>query len=287
MLPSLIIVFREVLEAALIVSILLAATRGLPGRGLWTSLGILAGGLGAGLVAILAGTIASALSGVGQEVFNAGVLFLAVGMLGWHSIWMSRHGRELADQASALGRAVIAGTRPHYVLAAVGGLAVLREGAEVVLFLYGIAASEGPGHGAAMLGGGLLGIAAGVGVGAVLYFGLLRVPTRHLFSVTNGMILLLAAGMASQGASFLAQADLLPTLGTALWDTSQVLPERNLLGNVLHTLVGYSARPDGIQVLFYALTLLTIGTLTRLAHRRPAGHAAAVTTRTGAVTTEA
>jgi len=258
--PTALIVFREVLEAALVVSIVLAASGGLPRRGLWVVLGLVTGLAGAGVVAVFAGEIAAALSGMGQEVFNAGVLLLAVVMLAWHNIWMSRHGRELAEQVHATSRAVRAGSRPLYVLAVVTGLAVLREGSEVVLFLYGIAASAGF-AGLGMLTGGAIGLAAGVVLGFGLYLGLLQVPTRHLFAVTGWMLLLLASGMAAQAAAFLVQAGLLPPLGVALWDTSALLSERTVGGQVLHTLVGYVSRPDGIQLLVYSLTLVVIGGL--------------------------
>jgi high-affinity iron transporter len=260
MIPTALIVFREVLEAALVVSIVLAASGGLPRRGLWVSAGVGAGLLGAAVVAGFAGQIAAALSGVGQEVFNASVLLLAVVMLGWHNVWMTRHGRELALHARELGRAVRAGSEPRYVLAVVTGLAVLREGSEVVLFLYGIAASEGT-AGVGMLSGGALGLLAGVALGAGLYLGLLQIPMRHLFAVTGWMLLLLASGMAAQAAAFLVQAGLLPPLGAALWDTSALLSERTIPGQVLHTLVGYVSRPDGIQLLVYAATLVIIGGL--------------------------
>src|SRR5262249_42786608 len=140
MLATAIIVFREVLEAALIVSIVLAASTGAPGRGRWVSGGVAAGVVAPGLVARFAESIADAVSGIGQELFNATILLLAVGMLGWHIIWMSRHGRELAASARAIGKAVISGSRPLYVLAVVCGLAVLRQGSETVLFLYPLAA---------------------------------------------------------------------------------------------------------------------------------------------------
>jgi high-affinity iron transporter len=76
------------------------------------------------------------------------------------------------------------------------------------------------------------------------------------------MIILLAAGMASQGAAFLVQADLLPTLGDALWNTSRVLADSSIVGKALHALVGYTARPSGIQLAFYLATLAAIGLLT-------------------------
>jgi high-affinity iron transporter len=262
MLGTAIIVFREVLEASLIVGIVMAASAGAPRRGRWVSGGVSGGLIGAGLVALFAASIAAAVSGIGQELFNATILLLAVGMLGWHIIWMSRHGRELAVSARAIGKDVISGARTLYVLAIVCGVAVLREGSETVLFLYGIAASGGVGA-ASLIAGGVLGLAGGVAIGAILYLGLLRIPTQRLFAVTNWMVLLLAAGMAAQAAGFLVQADLLPPLGETVWDTSGVLTEDSVLGKALHTLIGYVSRPDGIQILFYLVTLCGIWLLTQ------------------------
>jgi high-affinity iron transporter len=263
MLPTAIIVFREVLEAALIVGVVMAASRGAVGRGLWVSGGIAGGVLGACLVAVFAATIAKAAEGMGQELFDAGILFAAVCMLGWHNIWMSRHGRELAANAMKLGNAVRSGAQPLWALAFVVALAVLREGSEIVLFLYGIALG-GNGGPVAMAIGGVIGLALGVAAGTTIYWGLLAIPMRLLFTVTSWLVLLLAAGLASQSAAFLMQADLLPPLGSNLWDTSWLLSEQSITGRVLHTLIGYSAQPAGIQLVFYVATLLIIGGLMRL-----------------------
>jgi high-affinity iron transporter len=270
MLAIALIVFREVLEAALIVGIVLAASRGVARRGRWVGGGIAGGALGAVVVAGFAGEIAEAAQGVGQELFNAAVLFLAVAMLGWHNVWMGRHGRELALAAGDIGKAVLAGLKPLYALFTVTALAVLREGSELVLFLYSVAAANAS-SAAALAGGIAVGLAGGSAIGAALYFGLLRIPMRHLFTVTSWMILLLAAGMAAQGAAFLVQADLLPSFGNELWDTSAFLSEGSILGQVLHALVGYVSRPAGIQVAFYLGTLAVIGACMRLAGGDSAG----------------
>jgi high-affinity iron transporter len=263
MLATAIIVFREVLEAALIVGIVMAASQGVPRRGSWVGGGVVGGALGAIVVAGFAESLAAAAAGIGQEIFNAAILFAAVAMLGWHNIWMRRHAGDLAVAANRLGAAVRAGTQPLWALAFAVGLAVLREGSEVVLFLYGIAAA-GEDSAAAMALGGVLGLGAGVVAGAALYFGLVRIPLRHLFTVTSWLILLLAAGMASQAAAFLLQADLLPPLGPSLWDTSFLLAEHSLAGRVLHTLIGYTAQPAGIQLVFYLATLVVIGGLMQI-----------------------
>ncbi|SEI63588.1 FTR1 family iron permease [Paraburkholderia diazotrophica] len=271
MLSTALIVFREVLEAALVVSIVMAATKGVLNRGWWVSGGLLGGIVGAGLIAIFADVISSWASGMGQEVFNAGVMFIAVVMLAWHSIWMGKHSREMAQQISAVGKAVAAGSRPLTGLAIVVGVAVLREGSEAVLFLYGIAAGD-PGQTPQMIIGGLLGILGGVGLGAAMYAGLLQIPLKRLFAVTNALVILLAAGMASQGVGFLASAGLLPSWGETVWDTSWLLKESSLPGKMLHTLVGYTARPAGIQIAAYIATLVIIVLLSR-AVNRPQGSA--------------
>lgn len=260
MLATAIIVFREVLEAALIISIVIAATRGVMHRGKWVALGVAGGLAGAGVIAMFADVIADALTGRGQELFNAGILFTAVAMLGWHNIWMKQHGKELAMQMSAVGRSVLEGSRPLRILAVVIGLALLREGSEVVLFLYGISSAQETGSGTMLLGG-LVGIVTGATLGYLLYRGLLKIPTKHLFTVTAWLILLLAAGMSAHGAAYLVQVDILPALGHAIWDTSHIISEESMTGQVLSTLVGYVAQPDGIQVLFYVATIAVIGSM--------------------------
>jgi high-affinity iron transporter len=256
MLATLLLVFREVLEAALIVSIVAAATRGVPGRGAWIGAGMGLGLLGAVLVAAFAGGIAQAMSGMGQEWFNASVLMAAVVMIGWHVVWMARHGRELSIHMKSVGNAVSSGSRPLTALLVVVALAVLREGSEVVLFGYGLLAG-GSSAGSLALGG-LFGVLLGAAVGFALYFGLLKIPMRHFFSATNGLLVMLAAGLASSAAGTLVQADVLPTIVDTLWDTSWILTDQSVLGHTLHILIGYTAQPSGIQMLFYAVTVAVL-----------------------------
>ena len=268
------LVFREVLEAALIVTIVCAATRGVPRRGLFVGGGLILGVLGTLLVALFADSLANAFSGIGQEVFNAGVLLAAVLMIGWHVLWMSSHGRAMAVEMKALGGAVQSGSSSLMMLLLVVALAVLREGSEVVLFLYGMVAGGAVG----VLGGLALGVIAGAAVGFALYYGLLRIPLRHFFDATNAMLTLLAAGLASSAARYLVQADLLPALTDPLWDSSWLLSNDSLLGQTLHILIGYDARPSGIMLVFYIATLLVLlGGMHRVARAAAprAGHAAA------------
>ncbi len=267
MLGALIIVFREVLEAGLIVGIVMAATRGVAGRGRWIVIGISAGVVGSAVVATFAGVISEAFEGAGQELFNAGVLGTAVAMLMWHNAWMARHGREIADEMRRVGTAVSEGVKPLTALAIVIGLAVLREGSEVVLFLYGIMASGT--SGSALLAGSLLGIAAGAAFTALTYSGLLAVPSRYIFSVTSWLIALLAAGMAAQAVQFLNSAGVVVALGETVWDTSWLLSEGSILGLLMRTLIGYTERPTEMQLAVYIGTLLAMFVLMRVARHTP------------------
>ena len=270
MLGALIIVFREVIEAGLIIGIVMAATRGVIGRGRWVTFGVIAGVLGATIVAFFAGAISQAFAGAGQELFNASVLAIAVIMLMWHNAWMARHGREIAAEMRSVGTAVSEGAKPLTALAIVVGLAVLREGSEVVLFLYGIMASGTTGS--ALLVGGLLGIAAGAAFTALTYFGLLAIPTRYIFSVTSWLIALLAAGMASQAVQFLNNAGLVVALDRTVWDTSWMLSEGSIFGRMLHALIGYTERPTEMQLIVYIGILLAMYLLMRIARYRPPKH---------------
>jgi high-affinity iron transporter len=267
MISALIIVFREVIEAGLIVGIVLAATAGVPHRGRAVAVGVLAGVLGACLVAAFAGELSNLFQGSGQEFFNAAILLLAVCMLTWHNVWMASHGREMARELKAAGHQVRSGERTLTALGIVVGVAVLREGSEVVLFLYGISAQGGT-SAAAMAAGGALGLAAGGCVSALMYFGLLTIPAGKLFQVTSGLITLLAAGMAAQAVIFLQNGGWLEFFTGTVWDTSWLIKEDSITGRLLHTLVGYSEAPNGAQLLAYAATIVMIVILMRLVHRQ-------------------
>lgn len=250
-----IIVFRETLEAALFVGIMAAATRGLAGRSRWLTAGVLAGSAGALALAAGAEQISALADGVGQDLVNASILALALAMLTWHCVWISNHGARAAAEARALGSSFKQGQRAPWALMIVVALSVLREGAETVLFVAGYATGSGL---TGTLTGALAGVLSGSAIGALIYLGLSRVPVQRMFAVTNTLILLLAASIASQLARALSQAGLINVWGQPLWDTSRVLRMDSPVGTLAHALVGYDAQPSGLQLAFYALALLVI-----------------------------
>lgn len=253
MLASLLIVFREVLEAALIVTVVMAATRGVKMRGQYISGGIAAGVAGACLVAVFTSALSNSLGGVGAEIFNAAILLLAVAMLSWHVIWMGSHGKEMAQDVKKLGREITLGVRPMSALAIVVATAVLREGSEIVLFMQGLLA--GSDSHTSLFIGGVLGLVAAVAVGTLMYLGMVKIPVKLLFNGTNGILVLIAAGMAGKAANYLVAAGLLPELGNRVWDTSRIISNESMIGTSLSALIGYSATPTGMQLIFFASTV--------------------------------
>jgi high-affinity iron transporter len=141
-------------------------------------------------------------------------------------------------------------------------IAVMREGSEIVLFLYGIVVA-GTGM-TSLLTGGVLGLLAGAALTALSYYGLISLPTRYIFSVTSVLIALLAAGMAAQAVRFLQAAGVVTALRDKIWDTSWLLSDSSIVGRMLHVLVGYTAKPTALQLVAYIATLATMFVLIRV-----------------------
>jgi high-affinity iron transporter len=274
-LAALIIVFREVFEAGLIIGIVLAVTGSVAHRNRWIGGGVLAGAAAACVVAAFAGALSQLFAGMGQEVFNAAIMAVAVVMLTWHNVWMARHGREMAGQMRAAGQAVAEGSKSLLALAVVVGVAVLREGSEVALFLYGVVASDG-GPALSLAIGGLIGLVLGAAVCLLTYFGLMRIPPRALFATTTVLITLLAAGMAAQAVVFLQRADWLTSLDNVVWDSEWLLSDKSIAGRALHTLIGYTDQPTAMQLLVYVAVLLITVVLMRLTGSQQTQRVAAV-----------
>ncbi len=256
MLKIAIIVFREILEIALVVSILVAATNGVRGRKRWIFFGIGLGILGAVLLAFFTDNIAETFQGTGQEIFNATILLVSSSMISWTVIWMKKYGKEISSNLKKLGKSVVDGDKSLIALMPVVAFAVLREGAEVVLFSYGafVSGDNIPD----LITGALIGLVSGLAVGFGLYFGLLKILGKHFFSVTSWLLVFLAAGMVCQAVGFLSNANLVPEIIYPVWDSSFLISEDGILGRVLHALIGYIAKPSGAQLIAYIATVLSL-----------------------------
>jgi high-affinity iron transporter len=269
MFAAALIVFRESLEAALFVGIVAAATRQMAGRTRWLGAGVGIGVLGALLLAFMAQRVSGWFDGLGQDIVNIAVLSVALTMLLWHCIWVAGHSKDMAVQARSLGASVQQGQRKPWALLTAVALAVLREGAETVLFVGGaLTGSTGTSTPEVALSC-VVGLGLGVGAGTIIYGGLSRIPTRHVFAATNVLIAILAGSIASQLVKALTQAGFIERWSSPVWDTSRALAPDSALGTFLHALIGYDARPSAAQLASYIAVLALIYAGSRLLRPSP------------------
>ncbi len=270
MLAALVILFREVLEAGLIVGVILAAARGVPGCARAVGVGVLVGIAGSIVVAFFAAQISSAFDGRGLELFTAAVLLLAVVMLTWHVVWMADHARELTAHLRALSRSVEGGAQSVVVLGIATATAVMREGSEAVLFMSSIVLQNADSTADLALGSAG-GLALGAAVSVAVYVGLSTIPLRWFFAATGALVTFLAAGLAAEAVHQLSSAGLVPaSIDATLWDTSWLLSDDSLFGRLFHVLLGYRDRPTALEAVAYVATVAGILLLSR--QQRAATH---------------
>jgi len=255
-----VVTLREAFEAALLLGIVYSYLDRVGARAQyhWVTLG---GVLGL-IASVAAGLALSFLSGplldLGPDLVAAAVIFFAVGLLTWHSWWMRQHARSISgdvqrrlDEARASQRLWIVG------LVAFTG--VFREGAETVLFLWGLM-SQTTISGWSGVTGGVLGIAMAAVLGWAIFRGGRRLSLSRFFAATTVLLLLVAAGLFSTGIGKLIGLGFIPA-GDALWDSSGLLDDQSVVGGFLSGLVGYRARPTAPEVIGYAVYLIGAGVL--------------------------
>ncbi len=250
MLPTFVIFFREILEIAIILGIIAAATRGVVSRAKWILGGIGGGLVGAAVVAYFADKIAEWMHGMGQEIFNATILLVAAFMIGWTVVWMKTHVRHVVTKIKQVGAKVQEGELPMMALATVVSVCMWREGSEIVLFMYGIVTATDESL-MRIISGGMAGTVAAAVLGYGIYIGLVKIPVKYFFKVTECILILLAAGLAMQATGYLIAADVVSPLIPSVWDTSALLSESSVVGQILHAMIGYTAEPSLMQVLVY------------------------------------
>ena len=251
---TLFIVWRESVEGILVVGILYAWLKAHPHgmQGLRYLWGGVAAGLGlAGLLALAMTGVYSSLDGEALDYFQLGMMLIAAGLITQMVFWMRKHGRGLKKELEA-GLELAAGEANWLGVTVIAMLAVGRESAETVIFLYGTGMEQ---HGMAFaqfLGAAALGFAL-----ALLTFWLLANGGRYLswksfFRISETLLLLLAAGLLVGGVEKMIGFGWLPPLADPVWDSSFLLDDQASAGNLIAALTGYRAHPALTLVLAYA-----------------------------------
>lgn len=252
MLNALIVVWRESLEAMLVIGVLLAwierqAEPAPLRRGLW-----IGAGAGCALAAALGfATFAaqSQLDGAALEVFRLGLVLFAAGLIVQMVVWMHRHGRTMKQQLEE--RATRAAGA--FGVGAITALAVAREGAETVVFLYGLGMEAGGVQLLGMLGAATAGFALAASTGWIVARGARFLSYRTLFGASEILLLLIAGALLANGVDRMIGLDWLPPLVDPVWDTSALLDDGRGAGRLLADFLGYRARPSASLLIAYAV----------------------------------
>ncbi len=254
-LNSVILILQETLEAALLISVLLAFIHRLKSNAIWLTSGLAIGFLGAVTYGKNIGDISELFNYAGQEVFNASMQAAIVILMLLAIVLYARFIRT---------RKPLHASKFSVFAAAIVALAVTREGSEIYIYLAG--AFSYTEFVLPTLTGSAIGIGIGMSMGVLFYYTINAFSVRRAYFIGLIVLSFIAGNMASQAILLLTQADWLPTTAV-LWDTSGLLSERSLIGRLLYGLIGYEATPSILQFSGYlgaASTMLFLGIRTTL-----------------------
>jgi high-affinity iron transporter len=257
MLRIAIIVFRESIEMAILLSILIALTKKILNSRLYLIAGIVLGVFGASLFAFFASTLSVSLSGVGDEVFDFVAIMLSVFMISFTVAWIQNCTSGFRKELDKLSSNSCPTGLNKFVLTSVAATVVFREGIEIMIYLYGISSLDSVDMDD-YLWGFVLGTMSAVVLGLILYWGLIKLPGKYIFKASSWLLILIAAGLSAHAAGILTSSGLVEYFNDELWDTSWLIEDQSNAGRVLESFVGYTAKPNGMQVIFYCTTLLFI-----------------------------
>jgi high-affinity iron transporter len=259
MLASLLISFREGLEAALIIGIILGYLRktgAAQSKNRYVWVGVFSAILLSIVLAAILQLVGLELEGWMEEAFEGTTMLLAAGVLTWMIFWMRR---QSLFMKSSLEHHVHEATlaKDYWGLVGVAFISVFREGVETALFLTAAAFA---GDGSGTLLGGSLGIMTAIIAGYLIYASTSSLNLKRFFNITSFLLLLFAAGLVAHGVHEFQEAGLLLTIEEHVWDTNAFLNENSPLGEFLKTLIGYNGNPSFLEVVAYwgywALVLL-------------------------------
>ncbi|UCM92570.1 MULTISPECIES: FTR1 family iron permease [unclassified Candidatus Tisiphia] len=267
------VVFRECLEIALLLGVILAVTKQLEKSRIYIIAGVMLGTVSAALFAFFTRSITVAFSGLGDEIFNSGIILLTVALIGWTIVWMQGYGIKIKQNLNDLSVKISSGDSSYIMLVLIVAATILREGMEIIILVYSISSVEIIDSNSYLLGL-IIGIVSGLTLGVIIYLGLIKIVNQqYIFRISSILLMLVASGFAAEAAGILSSSGIITILSDQLWDSSWLISDRSIYGKFLKMITGYIARPNGLQVVFYVCTLGLINILIQIKIR----HTKAVT----------
>lgn len=249
------VVFRECLEIALLLGVILAVTKQLEKSRIYIIAGVMLGTVSAALFAFFTRTISISFSGMGDEIFNSGVILLTVVLIGWTIVWMQGYGIKIKRHLNDLSVKISSGDSSYIMLVLIVAATILREGMEIILLVYSISSVEIIDANSYLLGL-IIGMVSGLTLGIVIYLGFIKLANQqYIFRISSILLMLIASGFAAEAAGILTSSGIITILPDQLWDSSWLISDKSIYGKFLNMITGYIAKPNGLQVVFYICTL--------------------------------
>lgn len=258
MLKIAIVLFREFLEISILLSIILAVTKKVENSRICVIAGVMIGVIMSSLLAFATKTISGLFGGMGDEIFDSVIILITVAVIGWTVVWMQGYSGKIKQEFDNLSMQVNSGNAGYLTLILVVAVTILREGTEIILYIYSIASVEVIDIDDYLLGGGI-GAISGVMFGTVIYWGLMNLADRYIFRISSFLLLIIAAGLASEAAGILTSSGNIPALSDQVWDSSWLVEDNSVVGRILNAITGYNAKPNGMQLVFYLTTIFVVG----------------------------
>lgn len=260
-----IIIFRECLEIALLLGVILASTSHIKNSRIYVIMGAMTGIVLASIFAFFIRTVTTVYGTYGDEIFDSGVILLTVVIISWTVVWMQGYTQKIKNNLGKLAEKITTNNASKTLLVAIVASTIFREGAEIILLVYGISSASL--SASEYVIGLVIGSISGFIVGVVIYTGLIKLAGKYIFKVSTILLILIAAGLASEAAGILTSVGVIEMYRETLWDTSWLIDNNSIIGKLLHITVGYDSKPNGMQIIFYlssimfTLTMMKIRTL--------------------------
>lgn len=254
-----IVVFRECLEIAFLLGVIMAVTKPIQNSKIYIILGTMLGIVCAAIFALFTRSITNSFGGLGDEIFDASIILITAIIISWTVVWMQGYTKKVRKDLSKLSDKIATGATSKFMLVLVVAMAILREGAEIILFVYSISSAENI-DGNNYLLGLSLGAIAGLTMGTIIYKGLIKYAGKYIFTISTILLTLIAAGLSAEAAGILTSSGIIEIYSDQLWDTSWLISNESITGKILNIITGYDSRPNGMQLAFYFATIaFTIG----------------------------
>jgi high-affinity iron transporter len=260
------VVFRECLEISMLLAIICAATKSIQNSVVYITAGIMSGIIAAALLAFFITKLTFSFSGFGEELVDVGIILLTVVIIGVTAIWVNKYASNIRHKMSDLSNKIERGSASKIILTSVVATTILREVTEMILYMHGLAVSSEFSPTDYILGFGS-GIVMGIAVAVGIYYGLSKMALKYLFSVSFKLLVLVAASLAAEAAGILTSIGYLNVGNEPLWNSSWLISDSSLIGQVLKMLVGYNAQPNAMQIIFFVITAVFIFTSAKLGER--------------------